>query len=160
MKALQLLALLTVALLLGTTLTNVLEMPASPELLADAGGARAAYPGLTTVGGPLELLTVLISLAVLTAALSRPHFLFLSAGAALCLVGAFSVWVVFTEPVDVMARGWLEGGLPEDWGGWRNQWEFSQIVRFLLHLAALLLLAASLLRLPVDEQPQRGIAHG
>lgn len=160
MKALQLLALLTVALLLGTTLTNVLEMPSPPGLLASSHLAQNAYPDLTAVGGPLEIVTVVITLAVLTAALSRPHFLFLSGGAALCLVSAFSVWVVFTEPVDVMARRGLLEGVPANWSAWRNQWEFSQLVRFLLHLAALLLLAASLLRLPADEHPRRGIAHG
>jgi hypothetical protein len=160
MKALQLLALLTVTLLLGTTLTNVLELSSPAELLVPSHAAQTLYPDLTAVGGPLEIVTVLINLAVLTAALSRPHFLFLSGGAALCLVAAFSVWVVFAEPVDLMARRGLTEGLPANWSAWRNQWEFSQLVRFLLHLAALLLLAASLLRLPVDERSRRGIAHG
>lgn len=160
MKALQLLAVLTVALLLGTTLTSLLEMPSPPEQIVAARTAQAGYPGLAAVGGPLEIVTVLINLAVLTAALSRPHFLFLSAGAALCLVGGFSIWVVFAEPIDVMASRRLLDHLPVDWSAWRNQWEFSQLVRLLLHLAALLLMAASLLRLPADEHPQRGIAHG
>jgi uncharacterized membrane protein len=160
MKGLQLLAVLTVALLLGTTLSNVLDMRSALPVVADASAVHLICPGLTVVGGPLEIVTVLINLAVLTAALSRPHLLFLSGGAALCLVGAFSVWVVFAEPVDVMARSWTQEGLTNDWSGWRNQWEFSQLVRLLLHLAALLLLAASLLRLPADEQPQRGVAHG
>jgi hypothetical protein len=159
MKGLQLLAIVTVALLLGTTLRNLLELPPS-QLLPGSSAAGAVYPGFTAVGGPLEVVAVLITLAVLTAALSRPHLLFLSAGTALCLVGAFSVWVVFTEPVDLQAQRWQASGLPADWSGWRNQWEFSQLVRLLLQLAALLLLAASLLHSPLDEHPARGIAHG
>jgi hypothetical protein len=162
MRGLQLLAFVTVALLLATTFTHVLEMPAQ-RTLADQlwwSAQPTLDPSLTAVGGPLEVLTVGINLAVLAAALSRPHLLFLSAGSALCLVGAFSVWVVFTEPVDVQARNWLDGALPADWGSWRQQWEFSQLVRFLLHLAALLLISASLLNLPLDERPERGVAHG
>ncbi|MEY4546613.1 MAG: hypothetical protein RL685_2808 [Pseudomonadota bacterium] len=162
MKGLQLLAIVSVALLLGTTFTHVLQMP-SDLALPDPLWWRAQHspePRLPMVGGPLELLTVGINLAVLTAALSRPHYLFLSAGSALCLVGAFFVWVVFTEPVDVHLKHWLNGSLSPDAGDWRQQWEFSQLVRLLLHLAALLLLAASLLHLPLDERPERGIAHG
>jgi hypothetical protein len=159
MKGLQLLAMVTLTLLLGTTLKNLLELPAA-QVVPGSTVANAVYPGLTTVGGPLEVVTVLLNLGVLTAALSRPHLLFLSAGTALCLVAAFSVWVVFTEPVDLQAQRWLAGGLPADWSGWRNQWEFSQLVRFLLQLAALLLLAASLLHSALEEHPERGIAHG
>jgi hypothetical protein len=160
MKGLQLLAIFTVALLLGTTLTNVLEMP--PPLGVPGGESMWQTPvaSRVAVAGPLEIVAVVINLALLTAALSRPHLLFLSAGAALCLVGAFSVWVVFTEPVDVMAQRWLAGGLPTDGSAWRSQWEFSQLVRFLLHLAALLLLAASHFLLPAEEYPERDVAHG
>ena len=155
-------ALCTVALLLGTTLMHLLALPVqlTPESPWSVAQPAEVYPGGARAGGALELIAVIISLAVLTAALSRPHLLFLCGGSALCLVGAFSVWVIFTEPVDEQAQRWLRGSLTGDLQGWRNQWEFSQLVRFLLHLAALLLLAASLFNLPAEGRRSHGVAHG
>ncbi|HEU4581927.1 MAG TPA: hypothetical protein VFS67_26915 [Polyangiaceae bacterium] len=161
MKALQLIAVLATALLLGTTFAPVLEMPS--KLALSAAEWRTVQATLVrpclAVGGPLELFTVGINLAVLAAALSRPQLLVLTAGSTVCLVLAFAVWVVFTEPVNVQVLQWTSTTLPPDWNHWREQWEFSQLIRFLLHLTGLVLLAASLLNLPIEEVPASTIAH-
>jgi len=83
----------------------------------------------------------------------------LTAGSALCLLLAFAVWVVFTEPVNLQVLQWTNSTLPHDWNQLREQWEFSQLIRFLLHLTGLVLLAASLLNLPIEEAPASTLAH-
>jgi hypothetical protein len=155
-KGLQLLAVVSTALLLGTTFAPVLEMPAQLALSGSAWSMvqHAVYRPLAAVGGPLEVLTMVIHLAVLAAALSRPHLLFLSAGATLSLLLAFAIWVVFTQPAHLQISSWQDGAVPSDWYRWREQWEFSQLIRFLLHLTGLLLLSASLLNLAIDEGPE------
>jgi hypothetical protein len=161
-KALQLLAVISTALLLGTTFVPVLELPSQLTMSGSSWSLvqHTLHRPLATVGGPLEQLTIVIHLAVLAAALSRPHLLLLTAGSSLSLMLAFAVWVVFTHPVLLQVTDWNESVLPLDWKRWRDQWEFSQLIRFLLHLTGLLLLAASLLQLAVDEGPENGLAHG
>jgi hypothetical protein len=161
-KALQLLAVISTALLLGTTFAPVLQMPSQ---LAMSGGAwvmaqRTLYQPLAAVGGPLEIFTIVIQLAVLAAALSRPHLLFLTAGATLSLMLSFAIWIVFTQPAHLHALDWNDGKLPADWYRWRDQWEFSELIRFLLQLTGLLLLASSLLHVASDEGPESRLAHG
>jgi hypothetical protein len=160
-KALQLLAVLATALLLGTTFAPVLEMPSKLAMSGDLWSTvqHTLVLPFATVGGPLEIAAIFINLAVLAAALSRPHLLFLTAGSALCLVLAFGIWVVFTQPANLQVLDWGNGSLPADWSQWRAQWEFSQLIRFLLHLTGLLLLASSLLNIPMDESPPRHVAH-
>ena len=161
MKALQLIAVLATALLLGTTFAPVLEMPSKLALSASEWWTvqDTLVRPCITVGGPLELFTIAINLAVLAAALSRPQLLVLTAGSALCLLLAFAVWVVFTEPVNLQVLQWTNSTLPHDWNQLREQWEFSQLIRFLLHLTGLVLLAASLLNLPIEEAPASTLAH-
>jgi hypothetical protein len=160
-KALQLLAVLATALLLGTTFAPVLELPsqlAMPGKLWSALQHAVVYP-FSVVGGPLEIATIVINLAVLAAALSRPQLLFFTAGSALSLVLAFAVWVLFTQPANLQVMSWGDGPLPADWSQWRAQWEFSQLIRFLLHLSGLLLLASSLLNISIEESPRSGVIH-
>ena len=161
MKALQLMAVLTTALLLGTTFAPVLEMPSKLALSASEWWTvqDTLVRPCVAVGGPLEVFAVVINLSVLAAALSRPQQLVLAAGSALCLVLAFAVWVVFTEPVNVQVLQWTHTTLPHDWNQLREQWEFSQLIRFLLHLTGLVLLASSLLNLPIEEAPASTLAH-
>lgn len=161
MKALQLMAVLATALLLGTTFAPVLEMPSQLALSGSEWWTvqDTLVRPCVTVGGPLEIFAVVINLAVLAAALSRPQLLVLTAGSAICLVIAFAVWVVFTEPVNVQVLQWTSATLPHDWNNLREQWEFSQLIRFLLHLTGLVLLGASLLNLPIEEAPASTLAH-
>lgn len=162
MKALQLLAVISTALLLGTTFAPVLEMPSQLAMSASAWAMvqQTVYRPLAAVGGPLEVFTIVVHLAILAAALSRPHLLFLSAGATLSLMLAFAIWVTFTQPAHVQVLAWNDGSLPADWHRWRDQWQFSELIRFLLQLTGLLLLASSLLRLAIDESPESRLAHG
>jgi hypothetical protein len=161
-KALQLLAVISTALLLGTTFAPVLEMPSELAMSGDSWSMvqRTVHRSLLAVGGPLENFTIVIHLAVLAAALSRPQLLLLTAGSTLSLMLAFAIWVAFTQPVHLQVLAWNDGAVPVDWQRWRDQWEFSQLIRFLLHLTGLLLLAASLLNLALDEDPESQLAHG
>jgi uncharacterized membrane protein len=147
--------------LLGTTFAPVLEMPSKFALSASEWWTvqDTLIRPCVTVGGPLELFAVLINLAVLAAALSRPQLLVLTAGSAICLVLAFAVWVVFTEPVNLQVLQGTSAAAPQDWSQLREQWEFSQLIRFLLHLTGLVLLAASLLNLPIEEAPASTLVH-
>jgi hypothetical protein len=160
-KALQLMAVLATALVLGTTFAPVLEMPSKLALSANEWWTvqNTLVRPCVTVGGPLEIFAVVVNLAVLAAALSRSQLLVLTAGSAICLVLAFAVWVVFTEPVNIQVLESANTTLPHNWNDLREQWEFSQLIRFLLHLTGLVLLAASLLNLPLEEAQAAPLAH-
>jgi len=161
-KALQLIAVLSTALLLGTTFAPVLELPSQFALSGSAWSMvqHTLYRPLAAVSGPIEIFTIVIHLAVLAAALSRPHLVFLTAGSTLSLMLAFAIWVVFTQPAQLQVLAWNDGALPADWYSWREQWAFSQLIRLMLHLTGLLLLATSLLNLAIDEGPESRLAHG
>jgi hypothetical protein len=162
MKALQLFAVIATALLLGTTFAPVLEMPSQ---LAMSGRSwsmvqQTLYQPLAAVGGPLEIFTLVIHLTVLASALSRPHLSLLAAGSTLSLMLAFAIWVVFTQPAHLEVLTWSDGALPADWYRWRDEWQLSELIRFMLQLTGLLLFAASLLGLEIEENPKSRWAHG
>jgi hypothetical protein len=56
------------------------------------------------------------------------------------LIIAFVVWVVVTERVNRRVAKWTAADLPRDWERWRTRWEYSHLVRFLLHFIAFALL--------------------
>jgi hypothetical protein len=163
MKALQLFAVISTALLLGTTFVPVLEMPTQWAMSGSSWSMvqHTLYQPLAAVGGPLEIFTLVIHLGVLAAALSRPHHLsLLAAGSTLSLMLAFALWVVFTQPAHLQVLNWRDGALPVDWYHWRDQWQFSELIRFMLQLTGLFLLAASLLGLEIEENRKSRWAHG
>ena len=147
----RLVALILVALTLGTSFCHVLEMPAK---LGYDGGLYVtlqttlyAHFGPPGVGGFVEPAAILaVAVVVFLARGRRPAFA-LSLGAGTCLLIAFPVlFFALTEPVNVAFRETAAtGNLPLEWKRLRWRWEASHAARFALHLAAFGLLALSAL---------------
>jgi Domain of unknown function (DUF1772) len=56
--------------------------------------------------------------------------------ASILLIIAFVVWAVVTERVNRRVAKWTAADIPRDWERWRTRWEYSHLVRFLLHFVA------------------------
>jgi hypothetical protein len=140
-------ALLLTALLLGTTFAHVLEMPAKLRVPGSlwVKFQHTLYRSFATVGGFVE-----VGAIVITAALAytvRDHEVSLSyVGAALSLqsLAFFAVGLGITNPVNARTAGWSAHALPDDWMHWRNLWEYSHLIRFVLHALAFSMLALML----------------
>ena len=61
-------------------------------------------------------------------------------------IAFFIVWLGFTNPVNVRTATWTPDTIPPDWTRWRTQWEYSHVVRFVLHLLAFCALLTMLMR--------------
>jgi hypothetical protein len=143
----RLVAVLLVALLMGTSFAHVLELPAKMQydgaLYVTLQKTLYVEWGPPNFGGFLEpgaiLATILLAFA---ARQQRPAF-WLTLIAVVSLLLAFPVvffWLV--NPANAAFRDSTAAALPADWVGWRERWEYGHAIRFALHLmgfAALLL---------------------
>ena len=147
------LSLTLAALLLGTTFAHTLETPAKlrydgPQWLH---AQHTLYPAYASIGGTIELLAI-IAAAVLAVVLRdwRPALIVALAGTA-CLAIAFLFWLTVTNRVNARTAEWTADTLPADWQLWRSRWEFSHVVRFVLHLAGFALLVLATLISPLSD---------
>jgi hypothetical protein len=141
--------LVLTALLMGTSFAHALEMP--QKLSVDGQTwltfQHTLYPYFAYIGGPVELGAIVA--AGFLSYLVRAHrrALFLALGAVICLaIAFFVVWLGFTNPVNAQTAKWTAASMPADWAHWRNQWEYSHLARFALHLIAFGALVTALLR--------------
>jgi len=56
-----------------------------------------------------------------------------------------------TNRVNARTAEWTADTLPADWQLWRSRWEFSHVVRFVLHLAGFALLVLATLISPLSD---------
>ena len=145
-----------VALLTGLAFAHVLER--SAKLQYD--GAlyvtlqRTLYVawGPPHVGGILEPAAILCTLVLVFLVRRRRPAFRLTLAAAIALVLAFPVvFFVFVAPANSAFAASAPGSLPPDWTLLRAAWETGHVLRFVLQLAALGALAASVLA----ETPDR-----
>lgn len=149
----RLVALTLTALTMGMSFAHVLEMPAKlaypPDLYVALQNTLYVSFGPPNIGAFVEpgaVLTVMI-LAYLVRH-RRPAFWFVL-WAAICLLLAFPViFFLFTEPANAVFHAARPASVPADFARYRSQWENSHAVRFVLHLAAFVLLARSVLHRP------------
>jgi Domain of unknown function (DUF1772) len=140
------LALLFTALLMGTTLCHVLEMPAKMKL----EGAiwmmlqQHLYRSFASVGGFIELAAI-VAAGVLTFLSREDHpALELTLLATVCLLVAFvGIWIFVTNKVNLAVAGWTPDSIPAGWMQLRARWEYSHAARFALQLLAFGALAIS-----------------
>jgi hypothetical protein len=140
-------ALLLTALLLGTTFAHVLEMPAKMRVPGSlwVKFQHTLYRSFATVGGLVEFgalfTTAWLAYAVRDNDLS---FSYVAAAVSLLSLAFFAVWLGVTNPVNVRTAAWSASALPPDWMHWRNVWEYSHVIRFVLHALAFSMLALML----------------
>jgi membrane associated rhomboid family serine protease len=151
-------AVLLSALLLGTTFSHVLEMPAKlrfePQLWMTL--QHNLYVAYGSIGALTEIGAIAAVLVLAVLVRQRTRSLWLTLIAAVCLLVAFGVvWLVFTSVVNAETARWTAATIPPDWARWRTRWEFSHALRFALHLAGFCALTLSVL---IDPRPARQAA--
>ena len=135
--AMHVATVLLVALVMGTTLAHALEMPAKMRVSGSfwVECQHTLYRFFRYIGGPIEVAAVLISAALAYFTFGRATF-GASLIASILLIIAFVVWAVLTERVNRQVAKWTAADIPRDWERWRTRWEYSHLVRFLLHFVA------------------------
>src|ERR1051326_3980316 len=161
----QTIAITLLALTMGTSFAHVLEWPAklhyTGEFYLRLQTSLYAYwgpPSITRFVEPAAVLSVLF-LAVLSC--RRPVILSLTLGAAICLLLAFPVdffWRVAPANATFFHATQTEI-LPANWNVWRMRWETCHAIRFVLHLAALVLLGLSLSSERAETLPKEALRH-
>ena len=130
-RTLYVLALVCSALVLGLTLTHVLQSPGSRSL----SGAEwldvqhTFYGGFAMVGGAAETtgLVAATALAVLVAR-HRGRALVAPLLAAAALLGTLLSYWFGNRPVNALIVEWTPDTLPADWSAYRATWENAHAV--------------------------------
>jgi hypothetical protein len=160
--ALQVIAVLLVAVAMALALAHVLELPGKRRLTKEHYLAVQTiyYPGFT-VGGFAEPLGLLVLFVLLVLTPAGGSAFWLTAGALFALAGMHAAYWLLTHPVN---NFWLKdydlkgmsarffffdplkrtGSQKPDWTQLRDRWEFSHVVRAGLGVASLVLLVAAL----------------
>lgn len=165
LHALQVLALLLVAIAMALSLAHALELPGKLRLPREAYIAVQPmyYPGFTIGGLVGEFGGILATFLLLIATPSGTASFWLIFVALITLLAMHAVYWVLTHPVngfwlrekrmgrastnffefDPMRRGRTIGHPRLNWTSLRDRWEYSHVVRAALALVALILLAVA-----------------
>lgn len=147
-RALYLVALVSSALVLGLTLSHVLQSPGSRGLGGQEWLAvqHTFYTGFAVVGAIAEVLGFIAAatLAVSYAAQRRTGAAVPPLIAALCLMGTLLAYWFGNRPVNERVDGWTIESLPPDWSAFRDTWEIAHGVSAGLAAIAFLTLAVAL----------------
>ena len=152
LNSIRLAALTLSALTLGLSFAHVLEMPAklayAPRVYVALQNSLYVSFGPPGVGAFVEPGAILATgLLAYLVRRRRPAF-WLTVGAEICLLLAFPVvFFLFTDPANAVFQG-AGASVPPDFERYRIQWEYSHAARFVLQLAAFVLLARSVLHRP------------
>jgi hypothetical protein len=149
MRAWHVVTLVLVALVLGTSFAHVLQWPAKLQYdgalytrLQNTLYMLWGPPSLTGFVEPAAILAVLVLAALLRH--ERPTFALVAAAAGVLLLAFPVIFYWRVEPANVAFRtAGLAGTVPKDWVAWRTRWETGHALRFVLHLAAFVLLASA-----------------
>jgi hypothetical protein len=137
------------ALVMGTSFAHTLELPAKINYDAALWTTlqQSLYWGFGNIGGYFEAATVFLAAPVLTFLVRkrRPAFQWTLVGTICFAFAFFVVFLMFTEPMNREFAQWTLQSIPADWTQVRNQWEFSHMARFVLHLTGLSALLISVL---------------
>ena len=135
-----------VALVMGASFSHVLEMP--PKMAASGqfwvNCQHILYRYYRFVAGPAEIAALLITAGFVYFGLGRSGS-YATVIAVISLIFALILWMMMTEPANRQIAKWNPERLPADWARWRTRWEYSHLIRFALHLVALVSLLVRLL---------------
>lgn len=147
-KILRFLGLLCSALVLGLTLTHVLQSKGSAGLT----GAEwltvqnTFYGGFATVGGIAEVLGLLVmgTLGIICLAKHQGTAAIVPLLAAVCFAGTLLAFAFGNAPVNAKTAVWTAASLPQNWPAYRASWESAHTISAGLSAVAFLALAISL----------------
>jgi len=150
----RLAALTLSALTLGMSFAHVLEMPAklayAPSVYVALQNSLYVSFGPPGVGAFVEPAAIVATGLLAYLVRHRRAAFWMTVGAAIGLLLAFPVvFFLFTDPANaVFQAAGAAAAVPPDFEHYRGQWEYSHAARFVLHLAAFVLLARSVLHRP------------
>jgi len=148
------LSLTLAALLMGTSFAHVLEMPAKLRYEGPLWlqVQRSLYRAYACIGGAIEVAAI-VAAAILAVVLRdwRPALIAALAGMACLAIAFLFVWMMVTHRVNARIAKWTPDTLPADWQHWRQRWEISHAVRFVLHLSGFVLLVLATLISPLAD---------
>ena len=141
-------ALILVALLMGTSFAHVLEMPAKMQydaaLYVTLQKTLYVEWGPPNFGGFLEPGAIIATAVLVFLVRRRRRSLWLVLAAMTCLLLAFPVvFFSLVNPSNLAFRSSTPASPPADWMRLRALWEYGHATRFALHLAAFSALATS-----------------
>lgn len=148
-RVLQFCALVCSALVMGLTLTHVLQSPGSRGLSGDEWlhVQHTFYGGFAVVGGISESLGLITAIALTWALLS--HGVMRAAVApgiaAVCFIGMLLSYWFGNRPVNAKIAAWMPSSLPPDWQAYRDTWETAHAVTAGLAALAFVALAIALI---------------
>jgi hypothetical protein len=145
----RIVALTLCALAMGMSFAHVLEWPAKrgydAALYVRLQNSLYLWWGPPRLGGFIEPVAILAAAGLAFASRNDRIALITASLAVALLLLAFPVvffWVV--EPVNRVFRvANASGTVPTDWTRWRDRWDAGHAIRFVLHLAAFILLSVS-----------------
>ena len=158
-KVLRLVGLLACLLVLGLTLSHVLESAGSRGL----DGAtwltvqHTFYGGFAVVGGAAELVGLVATTTEAVYSRRQPRTAAAPGFAALCLLGTLLSYWFGNRPVNTKVAHWTPATLPADWASYRDTWETAHAVSAILGALATLALLISTIWPPRSEHHARAM---
>ncbi len=146
LKILRLAGVLAAALVLGLTLTHVLQAPGSRGLDGPAWlqVQRTFYGGFAVAGGVAEIAGLVAAATVAVVLRRRARMAAAHAVAAACLLGTLLAYWFGNRPANAKVAHWAAATLPASWPAYRDTWQTAYAVSFgLAAVAAVALLAAA-----------------
>jgi hypothetical protein len=140
---LQVTAILLTAIAMAGGWAHLLELPNKIRLSrADYLTVQQIYRGWAFLG--IAVVGALLSTAALAAhQFGKGRSFYLALGAAVCIALSLVVFFTVTYPANKATQNWTV--LPEGWEDLRRQWEYSHAAGAILYLAALAMLALSVI---------------
>jgi hypothetical protein len=128
------------------TLELIPKMNYEPELYTDVTSTLYRYYG--TIGGPIQVLTVLAS--IILAFLSRRSRGFrLTVAGTCCLIVSLALWFVLVQPVNVeWGNVWQTGprsAVVQSYLKLRERWEYGHVAAFIVWFCGVALLILSII---------------
>lgn len=138
--AMPAIALIAAALVLGLTLSHVLQAPGSRSLADSQWLAvqHSFYGGFAVVGGAAEMIGLIASSWLAAMWMLRPRWTAVAAPlvATLCLLGTLLMCWLGNRPINAMIASWTPTILPPDRQVWRGAWKNAHAVSAGLRAAA------------------------
>lgn len=141
-RVLRFVATLCAALVMGLTLSHVLQAPGSLSL----DGAKwlavqhSFYGGFAVIGGAAEIIGLASATAVAIMVRHDRSGRRAAVVAAACFAGTLAAFALGNAPVNAQVATWTAATLPPQWTAARVRWETAHAASAVLSLAATVLL--------------------
>jgi uncharacterized membrane protein len=148
LKSLRFISVVCTALVLGLTVTHVLEIPGKRQLSSGEWllVQHTFYGGFAIVGGISEILGLATTIAILFGTWKNRKTFFLTLMSTLCFLGMFLSYWLGNRPINSRIADWTPATLPTDWAAYRNHWDYAHGASACFAAIALAVLLISILR--------------